>query len=96
MEALDNQRRKSWMDKTEGLNFTHSIRKVWSLIRKLISSSFGSTQEYTTKQTNKPMANNTAEHFIKSSKRIADKQWTKKVKKQLRKEKRDLPNLILP
>lgn len=63
MQALDVQRRKSWMDKTEELNFTYSSRKAWNLIRKL-----GSTQEHATNQTNKPTANNIAKHLMKSSK----------------------------
>jgi len=73
------------MDKTEGLNFTHSSRKSWSLLRRL-----GSIQEHAINQTSKPMANNIAEHFIKSSKETVDKYWSTQVKSQLRKEKRDL------
>jgi len=90
MEALDNQRRKSWMDKTEGLNFTYSSRKALILIRRL-----GSTQEHALNQTIKPTANNITEHLIKSSKGTVDKHWSTKVKSQLRKENRDLPHASL-
>jgi len=75
MRALDDQWRKSWMDKTEGLNSIYSSRKTWSLIRIL-----GSTQEHATNQTSKPTANNIAEHLLKSSKVTVDKHCSTKVK----------------
>lgn len=74
------------MEKTEGLNFTHSSRKACGLIKRL-----GSTKEHTSNLTIKPTVNNIAEHFVKLPKGTVDKQWSKQIKTQLRKEKRNLP-----
>lgn len=35
LEAQNDQQKKSWMEKTEGLNFIHSIRRAWALIKRL-------------------------------------------------------------
>lgn len=86
LDALNDQRKKSWMEKTEGLNFTHSSRKACGLIKRL-----GSTKKHTSNLTIKPTVNNIAEHFVKLPKGTVDKQWSKQIKTQLRKEKRNLP-----
>jgi len=38
LEALNNQRRDRWIHFVENIDFKHSSRKVWSLLRKLESN----------------------------------------------------------
>lgn len=73
VECLDNARRARWEETTSNLDFTHSSRKSWNLIRKL-----GSSQQppNSTRPSVKPNA--VASHLVKVGKAPIDNQVKRK------------------
>ena len=58
MEHLDSSRQERWIETVQAVDFTHSSRKAWSIVRRL-----------TGEKNNKPQvpikANKIAQHFVK-------------------------------
>lgn len=83
LKSLDHARKEKWMNIVEGMNFTHSSRKAWSLIRKLNSSSM--PQKHHTPINVESIAN----HLVSTSKTIVNKKFSKQIKAKLHQTKRD-------
>lgn len=81
LQSLDAARRERWINTVEGLNFNHSSRKAWSLIRKLDSTSIPS------KKPTSVNVNAIANHLVQTSRTAKDKKFNKLVKAKLRQAK---------
>lgn len=73
LKSLDNARKKRWIETVESIDFSHSSRKGWSLIRKLGGAS------KLTKKSSEMNADRVARRLVQSSKAPADKQFLRKV-----------------
>lgn len=82
LHSLDNSRNEKWMKSVQEMNFTHSSRKSWSLIRRLGAA----TPNF------KPKSNISPEsiesRLVKLTKVKLDSTTEKQVKSKLRKEKK--------
>ena len=63
IESLDAARRVRWAETTANLNFTHSSRKCWNLIRRL-----GATQQPPVQSRPSVCPNAVASHLVKVAK----------------------------
>ena len=79
VECLDNARRARWEEMTSSLNFTHSSRKGWNLIRKLSS---GQQLPSSTRPSVKPNA--VASHLVKVGKAPIEHQVKREITKEWR------------
>lgn len=86
INALNENKREKWRTKTENLDFTHSSRKAWSLIRRLDSGKIP-TPKY-----NAVSPNKVASHLLSMSNTDSIRSWTKYAKKKLKKVKKPLSN----
>ena len=77
VECLDNARRARWEEMTSSLDFTHSSRKGWNLIRKLSS---GQQLPSSTRPSVKPNA--VASHLVKVGKAPIEKQVKREITKE--------------
>ena len=77
VECLDNARRARWEEMTSSLDFTHSTRKGWNLIRKL---SYGQQLPSSTRPSVKPNA--VASHLVKVSKAPIENQVKREITKE--------------
>lgn len=84
LEALNEQRKQKWRDETEDMNFTHSSRKAWSLLRKLGSA--------TTPRNSRTKVNPNliASKVLNSSKAPLRKNRIKNMKRKVRCQKKQL------
>lgn len=78
LQYLDNARRQRWMDSVEKMDFKHSSRKAWSLLRRVGASNSGSK----TKPKMKPKT--IANRIMKVSRTKIDKKTKRNVKRNLR------------
>jgi len=74
LESLDVARKRRWEESTAGIDFTHSSRKAWSLIRRL-----GAAQQPPTFGRSCVTANQVASHLIKTGKAPVDRGWRRQV-----------------
>ena len=74
LESLDAARKRRWEESTAGIDFTHSSRKAWSLIRRL-----GAAQQPPTFGRSCVTANQVASHLIKTGKAPVDRGWRRQV-----------------
>ena len=79
VECLDNARRARWEEMTSSLDFTHSSRKGWNLIRKLSS---GQQLPSSTRPSVKPNA--VASHLVKVGKAPIEHQVKREITKEWR------------
>ena len=77
IESLDAARRHRWEELTSKINFTHSSRKSWALIRRLGAA------EQPSKSTHPSIsANAVAAHLIQVAKAPHDKKFERQVRMQ--------------
>jgi len=77
IESLDAARRHRWEELTSKINFTHSSRKSWALIRRL-----GAAQQPSKSTHPSVSANAVAAHLIQVAKAPHDKKFERKVRMQ--------------
>jgi len=75
IESLDAARRARWEESTAQMNFTHSSRKSWSLLRRLGASQWPPRSTRTLVSTNA-----VASHLVRVAKAPADKKFERKVR----------------
>lgn len=76
IESLNNGRSQKWRETVEGMDFKHSSRKAWSLLRKL----GGSTTVTKPKET--ISLNKIAEHIVHTSRAPSVKEHSRRVKRE--------------
>lgn len=87
LKSLNLNRGKRWKELTADLNFTHSSRKAWTLLRKL------GTAPSINRHSSHITPNAVASRLLKLSKAPMDRKRLKSVRNQARKVKRNLrPN----
>ena len=86
IECLDNARQLRWEQTTSNLNFTHSSRKSWNLIRQL-----GSNQQPSNSTRPSVKPNAVASHLIKVGKAPIDKQTKHETTQEWRSFKKSRP-----
>ena len=70
LDSLDAARKRRWEEPTAQMDFTHSSRRAWSLIRRL-----GAAQQPPTYGRSCVTANQVASHMIKTGKSPVDRTW---------------------
>ena len=82
MEHLDSARQERWVETVQAIDFTHSSRKDWSVVRRL-----------TGEKNNKPQvpikANKIAQHVVKNGRNATvtvNREFTREVNKELKEE----------
>ena len=78
MEHLDSARQERWIETVQAIDFTHSSRKAWSIVRQL-----------TGEKNNKPQvpikANKITQHFVKNGRNTTvNCEFTREVNKELK------------
>ena len=87
-DRFDHNRTLIWQRKTESLDFAHSSRKAWTILKKLNGKSTSQNNKVTNVS-----ANQIAAKLIENSKQILNKNWMKKVRCNLKRAMRKLqPN----
>lgn len=81
IQSLNDNRKQIWTDTVSSLDFTHSSRKAWSLIRKLDSSKPAGGQKLSVN------INDLAKHMISISKINRDKQVVREIRSALKHKK---------
>jgi Reverse transcriptase (RNA-dependent DNA polymerase)/Endonuclease/Exonuclease/phosphatase family len=76
--SLDTRRQEKWINTMNSLNFTHSSRKAWGLLRKLGGA------KMTTASTPKINPEAVASRIVETSKAKVDKEFTRTVKSSLK------------
>lgn len=76
LNRLNENRRKIWDKTVESVDFTHSSRKAWNVLKKLGTNSTNSEKVVTN-----VTADQVATKLKSSSKVKMDKSWSRKVKK---------------
>jgi hypothetical protein len=79
IESLSSARQRKWEETVAELNFTHSSRKCWSLIRRL-----GAAQKPPTQSRPSVTPNQVASHLLNIAKVAKDKSIRKAVATELR------------
>jgi len=79
IESLDESRRSRWEETTEKLNFTHSSRKSWSLIRRL-----GAAQQPPVQARPAVNPNAVASHLLKVARAPLEKEHRHQVRDEWR------------
>lgn len=85
LRSLDASRKQKWTETVEKLNFQHSSRKAWSLLRKLGGSCLGQREQSCI------TPNKIASHIVSTSKVSQDKDYTRMLKRNFKKMKASLP-----
>ena len=80
LHALNKNRKEKWQETVSNLDFTHSSRKAWTLIRKLGCDPTIETKHPTVNP------NTIATRLLQASKITEKDEWTRSVRKTLRKE----------
>ena len=91
IESLDAARQQRWEESTSKMDFTHSSRKSWSLIRRL-----GAAQNPPKKNHPPVRANAVASHLIQVAKAPADKKFERRIRDQRRHFLRHAPDKSSP
>ena len=89
--ALDAARRDRWEELTSKMNFTHSSRKSWPLIRRL-----GAAQQPPKSTHPSVSANAVAAHLIQVAKAPHDKKFERRVRMQGRTLLQQMSDKSLP
>lgn len=84
LQALNDHRRKKWQETTESLDFTHSSRKAWQLMKKLGADSKPERCHHNISP------NEVATRLLHNSKAAVNKNRTRLVKTQLRSKRAQL------
>ena len=83
IESLSTARRKKWEETVADLNFTHSSRKCWSLIRRL-----GAAQKPPSQSRASVTPNQVASHLLTIAKATQDKVTRRAVTAELKKQQK--------
>lgn len=84
IQSLDNARREKWLKTVQDMNFTHSSRKAWSVIRHL-----GAANAKFNKKSS-ISANEVATRLVQLTKVNMDKRWMTKIRNKLKCERKKL------
>ena len=79
LDSLDAARKRRWEESTAQMDYTHSSRKAWNLIRRL-----GAAQQPPTYGRSCVSANQVASHLIKTGKAPVDRTWRRRVRDEWR------------
>lgn len=86
LASLNNARKSRWIKTVTDMNFQHSSRKSWSLLRKL------GTSTPPTKVEPKVTADQIANHIVETSRVPCNREHTKHIKQQVTELKKNIPH----
>jgi len=81
---LNINRRKKWQETTASLNFTHSSRKAWNLVKRL------GAETSKTNLSDKVSPNDVATRLMRMAKTKMNKEQKTVIKKRLRSKKKEM------